>query len=102
MGQQASKSDCLLIEKEGRAYWQNGKCQAFTKEVCDSIGGYWSPGTTDYCMNNARYVESGEPIRKRDMEQWDSVRGENLQRLLDKACDERWEECSGVVTVHLE
>jgi hypothetical protein len=38
MGQQASKSDCLLIEKEGQAYWQNGKSQAFTKSVCESIG----------------------------------------------------------------
>lgn len=94
------------------SYWKDNKCQLFTKEVCESVGGRWYDSNTagNPCMANQKWVETGEKIdrswfRRRGEEGegglWGGLRGEELERVLEEVCEGRWEECGRVVEVRM-
>jgi hypothetical protein len=114
MGTELSKSPretCLHAEQHGgTSYWKDNTCQPFTKEVCESesVGGSWSWNASgEYCAGNDRWVETGKYIDRRRVgrderdEVWRSVRGKELEALLEGICEGRWEECGMIVEVRM-
>ena len=112
MGAQSSRETCRQAEEEGMSYWKDNKCQLFTKEVCESLGGKWYDSKTagNPCMANQKWVETGEKIdrswfrRRGDGGEdglWGGLRGEELERVLEEVCEGRWQDCGRVVEVRM-